>query len=146
MDCNLLKFETALKNAKPIHIINNTCGVFFCMVSDPISCKRLKIEFKNTRTPYCLTDLLPPGVLETSVEIRNSLRQNILRFLDENEVLRYISSAKGRSEYMSLNRGKVAQAFGVKEIVAQNIRTNDGLDYDFSVGVASLSAHEFIES
>jgi hypothetical protein len=102
---NLTKFETALRQDKSVYVINNTepRGLFVCTVSDPTSGRQVKLELQKTWIPYCLTDILPRGILETSVEIRNSLRKNILRIIDEKEALSMLNSPKGRAEYARLN-------------------------------------------
>lgn len=102
---NLSKFETALRNNRPVYVINNTepRGLFVCTVSDPTSGKQVKLELQKTWIPYCLTDILPRNMLDTSVEIRNSLRKNILRVVDEKEAIAILSSTKGRAEYVRLN-------------------------------------------
>jgi hypothetical protein len=102
---NLSKFESALRNGKAIYVINNTepRGLFVCTVSDPTSGRQVKLELQKTWIPYCLTDLLPRGILESSVEIRNSLRKNILRIIEESEAIAILSSPKGQTEYARLN-------------------------------------------
>lgn len=102
---NLSKFETSLRNGKPVYVINNTepRGLFVCTVSDPTSGRQVKLELQKTWIPYCLTDILPRGILESSVEIRNSLRKNILRIVDESEAVSILSSPKGQAEYLRLN-------------------------------------------
>lgn len=102
---NLSKFESSLRNGKAVYVINNTepRGLFVCTVSDPTSGRQVKLELERTWIPYCLTDLLPRGILETSVEIRNSLRKNILRIIDEAEAVAILSSPKGQAEYARLN-------------------------------------------
>jgi len=102
---NLTKFESALRSDKPVYVINNTepRGLFVCTVNDPTSGRQVKLELQKTWIPYCLTDILPRGILETSVEIRTSLRKNILRVVDEKEAVAILSSPKGQAEYARLN-------------------------------------------
>lgn len=102
---NLTKFEAALRNGKPVYVINNTepRGLFVCTVSDPTSGRQVKLELQKTWIPYCLTDILPRNMLETSVEVRNSLRKNILRIIEEKEAVAILSSPKGQAEYARLN-------------------------------------------
>lgn len=104
-------FETALRGTEPIWVVNNSKprSLLIMTVTDPLSGKAKTLEFYNTFIPFCLTDMLPRGVLEQSMELRTFLMKGILKMIPEAEAHAILTSDKGKKEYERLVTSEFAQ-------------------------------------
>jgi len=104
-------FENALKGDQPIWVTNNSKprSLLIMTVTDPLSGRVKTLEFYNTMIPFCLTDMLPRGVIEQSLELRTFIMKGILKIVPEAEAHAILASDKGKKEYERLVTSEFAQ-------------------------------------
>lgn len=105
---NLTMFDDLLSAGKKIYVLNNTepKGLLSTTINDPISGKAIKLEFPRTFIPFCLTSMLPKNVLEHNIELRQTLKKNVLKIISEQEAEAILNSSRGRAEYTRLNESE----------------------------------------
>lgn len=110
MQSNLALFQDLLASGQKIYVLNNTepKGLYVLSVTDPLSGRSKTLQFPRTWIPTCLTDKLPKGVLEQSIEIRDAMEMETLKIIQESQALSILGTERGKKEYKRLNESKYA--------------------------------------
>jgi len=119
-------FETAIRSGESIYVINNSKprSLLIMTVTDPLSGRAKTLEFYNTFIPFCLTDMLPRGVIEQSMELRTFLMKGILKMVSEKEALDILQSPKGKAEYERLVTSDFSQSSKKLNSRAESLENN----------------------
>jgi len=110
MQSNLSLFQSLLASGQKIYVMNNIepKGLYVITVTDPLSGKSKTLQFPRTWIPTCLTEKLPKGVLEQSIEIRDAMEMETLKIIPEEQAMSLLGTERGRNEYKRLNESKFA--------------------------------------